>query len=148
MEPQREIESQPSYIGFWKRAVATLIDSIIWALLTVPIMIYVYGFGYFNSDEIFHGWADVLINQVAPVVVIILLWLRFGATPGKMVFHGLIVDARTLGPITKWQAIIRYLAYIPSFLVIGLGFIWIAFDDRKQGWHDKLAKTVVIRKER
>jgi len=48
-------------------------------------------------------------------------------------------------PPSLGQAIGRYLAYFVSALVLGLGFIWIAFDTRKQGWHDKLAGTVVVR---
>ncbi|HET7686351.1 MAG TPA: RDD family protein, partial [Candidatus Limnocylindria bacterium] len=35
---------------------------------------------------------------------------------------------------------------IISFVVILLGVIWVAFDSRKQGWHDKLAKTLVVRR--
>ncbi|MBD0189374.1 RDD family protein, partial [Acinetobacter baumannii] len=35
--------------------------------------------------------------------------------------------------------------YIPSILVFCIGLIWVAFDAKKQGWHDKMAKTVVVR---
>jgi uncharacterized RDD family membrane protein YckC len=40
----------------------------------------------------------------------------------------------------------RYFAYFLSTIPLGLGLIWVAFDKRKQGWHDKLAGTVVIKK--
>lgn len=41
----------------------------------------------------------------------------------------------------------RYLGYFVSMLFLGLGCIWVAFDSRKQGWHDKLAGTVVVRRK-
>jgi uncharacterized RDD family membrane protein YckC len=41
--------------------------------------------------------------------------------------------------------IVRALACFFSIVAAGLGFIWIAFDREKQGWHDKIAGTVVVR---
>jgi uncharacterized RDD family membrane protein YckC len=67
------------------------------------------------------------------------------ATPGKMWLSMTIVDADTLGPLTPKQAIVRYLGYYVSMFGMFLGFVWVAFDRRKQGWHDKMARTVVIR---
>ena len=59
----------------------------------------------------------------------------------------IIVDARTGKAPSKGQLIGRYFAYYLSLLPLGLGFLWIAWDQRKQGWHDKIAGTVVIRPE-
>jgi uncharacterized RDD family membrane protein YckC len=56
-----------------------------------------------------------------------------------------IMDARTGGKPSTGQLIGRYFAYYVSTLALLLGFIWIAFDSRKQGWHDKLAGTLVVR---
>jgi uncharacterized RDD family membrane protein YckC len=42
---------------------------------------------------------------------------------------------------------VRYLGYFVSALPLGLGFFWVAWDKRKQGFHDKLAKTVVIHED-
>ena len=75
-------------------------------------------------------------------------WIKFQATPGKMLIASKIVDARTGNPPTKGQYVGRYLAYFISLLPLGLGFFWVAFDKRKQGWHDKLAGTVVIRNKK
>ncbi len=47
--------------------------------------------------------------------------------------------------IAWWQAPLRYLGYIVSLALAGLGFIWIAFDSRKQGLHDKIADTCVVK---
>ena len=59
-----------------------------------------------------------------------------------------IVDAKTGNPPTFGQSVIRYLGYYVSTIAFGLGLIWVAFDARKQGWHDKMAGTVVVRPRR
>ncbi len=84
------------------------------------------------------------MNYILPAFVTILLWKYFQATPGKMVFKATIVDKTTGGKPSLGQLIIRYLGYIVSMGPIGFGFIWIAFDKKKQGFHDKLANTVVV----
>ena len=65
-------------------------------------------------------------------------------TPGKLLMGCHIVDAETLQPISRKQAIIRLAGYFVSALPLYLGFIWAARDKRKQGLHDKLAKTLVL----
>jgi len=65
-----------------------------------------------------------------------------------MVFGARVVDAQTGARMTTGQSIGRYLGYYVSIFGLGLGFVWVAFDPRKQGWHDKLAGTVVIRPRR
>jgi uncharacterized RDD family membrane protein YckC len=67
------------------------------------------------------------------------------ATPGKMAITAKVVDAATGERASMAQLIMRYFAYFISSLPLGLGFIWVAFDKRKQGWHDKIAGTVVIK---
>jgi len=56
-----------------------------------------------------------------------------------------VVDARTGGPLSVSQAILRYLGYFVSTIPLCLGLLWVGFDARKQGWHDKIAGTVVVR---
>jgi len=51
-------------------------------------------------------------------------------------------------PIATGRAIVRYFGYILCFLsaiLFCLGFLWIGWDSRKQGWHDKLANTYVVK---
>lgn len=78
-------------------------------------------------------------------MVVILFWLYRQVMPGKMVVAARVVDAETGNTLTVGQSIGRYLAYFVAMLPLFLGIIWVAFDPRKQGWHDKLAGTVVIR---
>ncbi len=134
------------YVGFWARVLAALIDSILIAIVTAPLLYSVYGAGYWNSGDLIQGGWDFLLSWVFPVAAVILFWTYKSATPGKMAISAVIVDARTGGRPSIGQWVGRYLAYIIAFIPLGLGVLWVAFDRRKQGWHDKLAKTVVVYK--
>ena len=139
--------SEMDYVGFWPRLGATMIDTLLLLLITEPLMLIVYG-GYYWAEEVWiHGPAHVLISCVLPFVLQLALWIWLATTPGKMAVKAVIADARTGGKPTAWQFLIRGLAYYLSALPLFLGFIWIGIDARKQGWHDKLAGTVVIRRQ-
>jgi uncharacterized RDD family membrane protein YckC len=133
------------YAGFWRRLVAMVLDGVLVSILTLPPLLYIYGWEYFHEDSpLISGPADFLISWVFPAFLAILFWVLWQATPGKMAVSARIVRADTLGKASVTQLMIRYLGYFLSIIPLGLGFIWAAFDSRKQGWHDKLAKTVVI----
>jgi uncharacterized RDD family membrane protein YckC len=136
------------YAGFWVRADAAIIDSILMMLITVPLIVSIYGWGYFGEENtsIIVGPADFLITWVLPAIVVIAFWITKQATPGKMAVSAKIVDAATGRPASPAQLVDRYFAYFVSMIPLFLGIIWVAFDKRKQGWHDKLAGTVVIKK--
>lgn len=143
-------ESEVEYAGFWIRVVATLIDTLLILLVTLPLLIAIYGWGYFNGEAtgLVAGPADLVISWVLPAVAVILFWLYKQATPGKMALSLRVVDAETGGPLTVSQSVGRYFAYFVSILPLCLGLFWVAFDARKRGWHDKLAGTVVVRSRR
>jgi uncharacterized RDD family membrane protein YckC len=136
------------YAGFWIRVGATLIDTLLLSMVTVLLMLWVYGSLVYESEDIFLGPADFLINVVFPLSGTILFWLYKSATPGKMALGLKIVNADDGGKLTVGQCIGRYFAYIPAIFVLFIGILWVAFDEKKQGWHDKLAKTVVIKKNK
>lgn len=133
------------YVGFWARVGAALIDSVILLVLTLPILHVVYGAAYWDSTEFVQGAWDVLLNWVFPLVAILWFWHRLQATPGKLAIRAKIIDARDGGVPTTYQWVIRYLGYFVATIPLGLGLLWVAWDRRKQGWHDKMAKTVVVR---
>jgi len=133
------------YVGFWPRVGAAIIDSLLVAAICWPLLTYVYGTGYWTDTSLVRGPADFFINWVFPAVAVVLFWVYRQATPGKMAISARIVDAKTGEPATTRQLIGRYLAYYVSIIPFCLGLIWVAFDPRKQGWHDKLAGTVVVR---
>lgn len=143
-----EAPAHVTYVGFWKRVAASIADTVAVFALILPLLIGIYGTGYFRNTQGFvAGPMDFILQYVLPAVLVIVLWKRFGATPGKMLISARVVDAKTLGPISTRQAIVRYIGYFVSMIPFMLGFIWVAFDRRKQGWHDKIAGTVVIEVE-
>lgn len=133
------------YVGFWPRVGAALIDSVLVLMVTAPLLTWVYGRGYWYSTQVLHGPADFVITWVLPAIAVILFWTYRQATPGKMAIGARVVDAVTGQPPTTRQLVIRYLGYYVSTIPLMLGLFWVAFDPRKQGWHDKLAGTVVVR---
>lgn len=140
-------ESDVEYAGFWVRVGATLIDTIILMIVTLPMLLAIYGTSYWESASFIAGPADFIISYVMPAVIVILLWIKLSATPGKMAIGATIVDARTGGKPTTGQFVIRYIGYFVATIPLFLGLIWVGIDSRKQGWHDKLAGTVVVKRK-
>ncbi len=133
------------YAGFWIRFGATLIDLIIMTIVLYVPLTLIYGEEYWLGNQFIHGFWDVFLSYVVPAVATIWFWLRFFGTPGKMVTKLKIVDAKTGNKMSLGQAIGRYFAYIPAILPLCLGLVWVGIDKKKQGWHDKLAGTVVVK---
>lgn len=137
----------PRYVGFWVRVFASLIDSVLMALVLLPFAYTLYGEDLISRQGQLEGWSNILFNYLIPLAIVLLFWFYRSATPGKMLLKAEIVDEDSLGKPQAWQWIVRYLGYYVSMLVLGLGFLWVGWDARKQGFHDKLARTVVIYKD-
>ncbi len=154
--PELQQDDNVVYVGFWLRFAAAIIDSIAVTAIILPILLLIYGKGLFAIDvdpdltqtlqNLVPGVGEFIIKYILPAIAVILFWMFKSATPGKMVINAEIVDAKTFGKPSKRQLIGRYLAYYVSIVPFLLGIFWVAFDRRKQGWHDKLAGTVVIEK--
>lgn len=138
------------YAGFWIRALAYIIDGIILGIVNgvlfsslAPNMMNVS-----NPENIQFGplFTYSGLSLLIPAIYTIGFWVSGGATPGKMALGLRVVRSDDGGPLATGQAIGRFLGYFVSSFVFALGFIWVAFDPRKQGWHDKLASTVVVRR--
>lgn len=135
------------YAGFWIRLGAMLIDLVVITIvLTVPLTL-IYGEEYWVGvgDQFFHGFWDLMLSYILPFIATIWFWLRFFGTPGKMALRLKIVDANTGNKVSFGQAIGRYFGYFIAGIPLFLGYLWVGIDRRKQGFHDKLAGTVVIR---
>ncbi|MES1190326.1 MAG: RDD family protein [Steroidobacter sp.] len=118
--------------GFWVRMVALMIDAFLIGIVT--------------SMVIHPKWFGVDTDHVIVTLLAIygaVMWKLRGATVGDIVFKLQVVRADGR-PIDWPTAIIRSLGCFLSIMVIGLGFFWIAFDEHKQGWHDKIAGTLVV----
>lgn len=133
------------YAGFWIRMGAALIDTLIILIITLPLLSLYYGQAFWSSDKFVVGWFDFILNYILIPIVVIIFWIYKTATPGKMALNLSIVDAKTGKGLSTGQAIGRYLGYYVAMIPLMLGIIWVGIDKRKQGWHDKLAGTVVIR---
>ena len=147
-----------SYGGFWRRAMAFFIDKIILFftslfILFIGVLSLTLGFMSHYRDMLPERFEELTIIFVAvylfTTISISMFYFTYfhgasGQTPGKMIF-GLKVIQSSGEQMTFGLAFLRWVGYIISAFVFYLGFIWIAFDKRKQGWHDKIAGTVVIR---
>ena len=140
-----DVSDELEYVGFWLRVGASLIDTVLVAMICWPVLTLVYGREYWHSDSLIMGPADFLLSWVMPAVAIVLFWMYRQATPGKMAIGARIVDAETGEPPSAGRLIVRYLGYFVLTIPLCLGLLWVAFDPRKQGWHDKMARTVVVR---
>lgn len=136
------------YAGFWIRTGAAIIDSILVLIIVTPILSAIYGIDYWVGQSFIKGFWDVVFNYILPAIAVIIFWAYKSATPGKMALKLTIVDARTGGKPSTRQLIVRYLGYYISSIPLFLGIIWVGIDRRKQGWHDKLAGTVVVKSNR
>ncbi|WP_374664100.1 RDD family protein [Acinetobacter sp.] len=145
------LDKDVEYAGFWARVGASLIDIVIMLTATYPILWLFYRgdwdriFATGLSEQPQILWVDILVNYILPFLYTIIVWLLWSASPGKILLGMKIVDAETGQNLDLKQSIIRYVGYFPAMMVMMIGIIWIAFDKRKQGWHDKMANTVVIR---
>lgn len=132
--------------GFWRRAGALVVDWI-WLFCVLGALGWLLFGIAIPPAPAGYGWAGpvaTIFHEAVPALVFIVGWARYGATPGKVLLELRVVDAGS-GERPSWpQALIRYLGYFVSALTLGLGFLWVAWDRRKQGLHDKLARTEVM----
>jgi uncharacterized RDD family membrane protein YckC len=125
--------TQSETAGFGVRLGAYLIDLVI---ITVPELLL----------RLLLGPAvGTLLGFVGGVGYYVYFWSSSGATPGKMMLGLRVVSAETGEIIDVGTAILRYVGYIVSGIPLLLGFLWVLWDPNKQGWHDKIAKTRVVR---
>lgn len=97
-----------------------------------------------HGGGLFDMLTGTLVDFVIMGVLVITFWIYRSATPGKMLFATKIINVKTGDKPSIPQLIGRYFAYFLSGAFFFLGFIWILFDKKRQGWHDKLAGTAVI----
>jgi len=140
MEP-----SEVEYVGFWPRVGAAIIDSILIMVVLTPLILMFFGPSYFGEARAAPGSAVFLLEWLLPALAVLAFWVARQATPGKMLIGAKIVDAVTGEKPIPGQLVLRYIGYYVAMLPLFLGIIWVAFDRRKQGWHDKMGRTVVIR---
>lgn len=140
-------DQQPSRVGFGPRLGAVLIDVLVIVAAQFVVgaalgLVVALAGGTVAGAEALGGLAGLALS----VAYWIVLHARLRQTVGKRVVGAVVVDARTLEGISHPRALGRYLAEFLSGLPLGLGYLWVLWDRDRQGWHDKLASTLVIRK--
>jgi uncharacterized RDD family membrane protein YckC len=145
------------YGGFWRRFVAFSTDKLILAMIGFMMFILgsvAFGLGISPSDLaeepegfLALGMQVMVIYQAITIFLDMAYFTYFhgttGQTPGKRLM-GLRVVQDTGEALTVGTAFLRWVGYIISFVPFFMGFLWAGADRRKQGWHDKIAGTVVI----
>lgn len=142
-------DSEFEYAGFWIRFAACIVDNLIIMIIFAPYWFYSYQqMAAMPVDQMpLYSAGDAILHLVIGAAVV-WFWVKKGATPGKMLFGLQVRDAKTGQFISVPRALLRYFSYLISYLILCLGFIWAGFDKKKQGWHDKIAKTVVVKRIR
>ncbi|NIQ37376.1 MAG: hypothetical protein GTN81_02130 [Proteobacteria bacterium] len=145
----RDMEVKIEHAGFWIRAGAYIIDNVllIFAFLGLAIALFLI-FGAFRNPSVIVVLQPllILVSIVMPFAYSVYYLGKRGYTPGKG-FLGLQVIRQDGTGMTYGDAAIRTFSYILSLIPMNLGFLWVAFDPNKEGWHDKIAKTQVIKAE-
>jgi uncharacterized RDD family membrane protein YckC len=140
------------YAGFWIRVAANVLDVLVLAAINQMALLATGGGSAFQPGpaigrvSVSLGVLDVVAGGIIPPLVIISCWIALGASPGKLLLGLRIVDEPTGDRPTPWQCIGRYVMALVGILCAGLGFLWIAIDPRNQGWHDKVVRTLVVRR--
>lgn len=153
---------QGYYAGIVSRFTAMILDVAIinillllisWFIsISLALLQYISTLGL-NIDTIpyIQSFLNFILNPyfIALFVIgIIFIYFTFfvafsGHTPGKA-FMGLRVVTKSGKKISYLRSVVRFIAYFPTILSLGIGFFWILLDDQRQAWHDTLSDTLVI----
>ena len=132
--------------GFWIRLLAWLIDSIV--LIATELAI-VAALPWISFDRYWEGseftWVFNEISFLLGIAYYTLAVSLFSTTIGKRLL-GLYVLRTDGSRISLPRAFCRYLAYIPSYLLLCIGFLMIGFSRDKRGLHDRICGTVVVKR--
>jgi uncharacterized RDD family membrane protein YckC len=135
------------YGGFWVRFIAFILDGIVLFVIGAALGPLA-GTGQMvqtdNGTYVFNYTGSALSTLIG-LIYFIGFWSWRGQTPGMIPFNLRVVMADTGQKPDVVRSLLRYVGLIISIVVIFIGLIWVAFDARKQGWHDKIAGTLVVR---
>ena len=157
MPPQELQHSIVLYAGFWRRFVASFLDGLITSaaggVIFIIFMLAIAGGEKAGVSDSFlkvfgaSGFAFLIL------IGIVGHWLYFAlmessancATVGKLAM-GLRVTDMNGNKISFGQATGRYFGKIVSAIILYIGFLMVAWTQKKQGLHDIMAETLVLRK--
>ena len=121
------------YAGFWVRVAALLIDGLVLGAIGFILILFI-------KEPTIRSLVYIIISWLYAVFMI----TEYQATLGKMVV-GLHVEKTDGGRVTLRQAFLReIIGKFISSIIIGIGYLMVAWTEKKQGLHDKIAGTVVL----
>jgi uncharacterized RDD family membrane protein YckC len=143
LEAARLARARPA--GFWIRVLAVLLDSVILAFASIPVWAAAM-FALSSRPALAATLASALLGLVY-LVYPVAFWASRGATPGKSFLNLRIVKGAPSSELgLGWgTAILRALGYLASGVLLGIGYLLVAFTSQKQGLHDLIAGTRVLR---
>lgn len=145
-----EASREPAYAGFWRRLVAYVVDAFI---VAIPTILIIESMGLTAPDPA--AMFDAPLEEMAVLLAVVYLaqWPYFAgfeasswqATPGKRLVRVKVtdVDGRRLGFA---HATGRYFAKLISEALLAIGYLMIGFTRKKQGLHDLLARSLVVKR--
>jgi uncharacterized RDD family membrane protein YckC len=134
-------ETAPHYAGFARRGVAMGIDCVIIAAFVY--FSWVTALWLTDESDLFFYFSMAAFSFILPFVYFVFFISKGGQTPGKMVVRIKVVE-QSGAPAGFSRAVFRVIGYSFSFFFMMGGFLWAFVDGRRQGWHDKIAGTVVL----
>lgn len=145
-QPQTSViqTSGVQYVGFGRRLIANIIDSFVVGIINFIVSFSIgFVFGFMNLMVV-GTVLSFMVSVIAGYGYYIYFLVSRGATLGKMAL-GIKVITVSGEPLTVGRVILREVVgkWI-SALVLGIGYLSIIFDQKKQGWHDKIAGTLVV----
>ena len=135
------------YAGFWRRIAAFMVDAMLISIV-IGIIFPLNNRLPLNWESHWYFILLVGISNILSILAIVaygvIFWYWRGQTFGKMLLNIKILRGDGSN-VSFGYALLRYLGYGLCILTLGIGFLWIIFDSRKQGIHDKIADTVVVK---
>jgi uncharacterized RDD family membrane protein YckC len=131
--------------GFGVRVLAYLVDGFILSFFggAFPYLVLP---NYYSSTG--QQVTNVTSGSVAVSFIYFVIfwsWLGGGRTLGMRLLKLRVVREQNMAPPGIVDAVVRWIGLWFSFVLCFAGVIWVAFDSRHQGWHDKIARTLVVR---
>ena len=129
--------------GFFRRLAAMFYDGLLLiALMAVAVSLITLPFGMPSGFTLI--LLQVFLFEFIPLLFFTGFWVRGGQTLGMRAWRIKVVTLED-NPLCWGDALKRHLAAILSWLVFGLGYLWILVDPEKLAWHDRLSRTKVVK---
>jgi uncharacterized RDD family membrane protein YckC len=157
-----ELKSQPPQVqsprpaGFFSRSEAFIVDLVILSVVQLLASTFIEKFiKFFLLTGLVERIRTLLENSTLNITVgsgltilfvigyFTFFWTLVGYTPGKAIL-GLKVVRRNGANLSFGRSILRFFSYWISAIPLFLGFFWVLWDPKRQGWHDKIAGTQVV----